>query len=63
MIKYLIVALLLLTTNMISAKPLDKIVAVVNDQVILESELVEMEQTVRQQIRQRNSAMPPSEIL
>ncbi|WP_417542960.1 peptidylprolyl isomerase [Methylophaga thalassica] len=61
MIKYLIVGLLL-TTN-VWAQSLDKIVAVVNDEVILESDLQDMEQTIRQQIRQRDAAMPPSDIL
>lgn len=61
MIKYLIVGLLLATN--VWAQSLDKIVAVVNDEVILESDLQEMEQTVRQQIRQRDAAMPPSDIL
>ncbi len=61
MIKYLIVGLLLATN--VWAQSLDKIVAVVNDEVILESDLQDMEQTVRQQIRQRDVAMPPSDIL
>ena len=51
MIKYLIVGLLLATN--VWAQSLDRIVAVVNDEVILESDLQDMEQTVRQQIRQR----------
>lgn len=61
MIKYLIAALLLATN--VWAQPLDRIVAVVNDEVILESELMEMQQTVRQQLRQRGAAVPPGEIL
>lgn len=61
MIKYLIAALLL-TTN-VWAQPLDRITAVVNDEVILESELMEMQQTVRQQLRQRDAAIPPGEVL
>jgi peptidyl-prolyl cis-trans isomerase SurA len=61
MIKYLIVGLLLATN--VWAQSLDKIVAVVNDEVILESDLQDMEQTIRQQIRQRDAAMPPSDIL
>lgn len=61
MIKYLIAALLLVTN--VWAQPLDRIVAVVNDEVILESELMEMQQTVRQQLRQRGAAVPPGEIL
>lgn len=61
MIKYLIAALLLVTN--VWAQPLDRIVAVVNDEVILESELMEMQQTVRQQLRQRGAAIPPGDIL
>ncbi|SFJ96473.1 peptidylprolyl isomerase [Methylophaga sulfidovorans] len=61
MIKYLIVGLLLATN--VWAQSLDKIVAVVNDEVILESDLQDMEQTIRQQIRQRDAAMPPSDVL
>jgi peptidyl-prolyl cis-trans isomerase SurA len=44
-------------------QPLDRIIAVVDDEVILESDLSDMEQTVRQQLRQRNATIPPSEIL
>lgn len=61
MIKYLIVGLMLATN--VWAQSLDRIVAVVNDEVILESDLQDMEQTVRQQIRQRDAAMPPSDVL
>ncbi|THK41865.1 molecular chaperone SurA [Methylophaga sp. SB9B] len=61
MIKYLLVGLLL--ANSVWAAPLDRIVAVVNNEVVLDSELVEMEQTVRQQLRQRNATIPSSEIL
>jgi peptidyl-prolyl cis-trans isomerase SurA len=60
--KYLIAALLLLASN-VWAAPLDRIIAVVNDEVILESELMDMEQTVRQQLRQRQAAVPPGDIL
>lgn len=61
MIKFLIAALLLATN--VWAAPLDRILAVVNDEVILESELMDMEQTVRQQLRERQAAIPPGEIL
>lgn len=61
MIKYLLVGLLL--ANSVWAAPLDRIVAVVNNEVVLDSELVEMEQTVRQQLRQRNATIPSSEVL
>lgn len=60
--KYLFAAFLLVS-NVAWAAPLDRIIAVVNDEVILESELVEMQQTVRQQLRQRQSAIPPSDVM
>ncbi|WP_366517504.1 peptidylprolyl isomerase [uncultured Methylophaga sp.] len=60
--KYLFAAFLLVC-NVAWAAPLDRIIAVVNDEVILESELVEMQQTVRQQLRQRQSAIPPSDVM
>ena len=61
MIRFLFVSLLMV--NAAFAQPLDRIVAVVNDEVILESELIEMERTVREQLRQRNATIPPSDIL
>jgi peptidyl-prolyl cis-trans isomerase SurA len=60
--KYLFAAFLL-ACNVAWAAPLDRIVAVVNDEVILESELMEMQQTVRQQLRQRQSAIPPADVM
>jgi peptidyl-prolyl cis-trans isomerase SurA len=60
------IKILLLTFLMVNAawaEPMDRIVAVVNNEVLLESELVDMEQTVRQQLRQRNATMPPSDVL
>lgn len=60
--KYLIAAFLL-ACNVVWAAPLDRIVAVVNDEVILESELMDMQQTVRQQLRQRQAAIPPGDVL
>ncbi len=59
--KFLIAALLVASN--VWAAPLDRIIAVVNDEVILESELMDMQQTVRQQIRQRQAAIPPSDVL
>lgn len=61
MIKILLLTFLMV--NVAWAEPMDRIVAVVNNEVLLESELVDMEQTVRQQLRQRNVAMPPSDVL
>jgi peptidyl-prolyl cis-trans isomerase SurA len=53
---------LLFFANTVSAIPLDRILAVVNDEVILESELQEMESTVRQQLYQRNANVPPTDV-
>jgi peptidyl-prolyl cis-trans isomerase SurA len=61
LIKYLIAGLVLATQ--VWAAPMDRIIAVVNDEVILESELMDMSQTVRQQLRQREAAIPPADIL
>lgn len=61
MIRILLFTLIVVGTAW--AEPLDRIIAVVNNEVLLESELVDMERTVQQQLRQRNAAMPPSEIL
>ncbi|MDT8371473.1 MAG: peptidylprolyl isomerase [Gammaproteobacteria bacterium] len=61
MIKILLFSLSLVATAV--AQPLDRIIAVVDDEVILESELADMENTVRQQLRQRNAAIPSSDIM
>jgi peptidyl-prolyl cis-trans isomerase SurA len=61
MIRFLFFSLLMVTSAF--AQPLDRIIAVVNDEVILESELVEMERTVRGQLRQRDATIPPSDVL
>jgi len=63
---YFMIRILLLSLMIMSyawAAPLDRIVAVVNNEVLLESELEELEQTVRQQLQQRNAAIPPADIL
>jgi peptidyl-prolyl cis-trans isomerase SurA len=61
MIKILLLTLIMVNT--LIAAPLDKIIAVVNNEVVLASELQDMEQTVRQQLRQRNATIPPADIL
>lgn len=58
-----ILLLTLITVNIAWAEPLDKIIAVVNNEVLLESERDEMEKTVRQQLRQRDAAIPSPGIL
>lgn len=62
MIRILFCALLMANTAA-WAEPLDRIIAVVNNDIVLESELMEMERTVRQQLRQREANVPPSDIL
>jgi len=61
MIKFLVLSFLMV--NAVFAQPLDRIIAVVNNEVILESELVEMERTARQRLRQRDAVIPPSDIM
>jgi len=61
MIRILLVSLL--WASSVFAEPLDRIIAVVNDDVILESELRSMERNVRQQLRQRDAAVPPSDVM
>lgn len=61
MIRTLLLAMLMFMSSA-WAQPLDRIVAVINDEVILASELREMEETVAQQLRQRQVAMPPYDI-
>lgn len=60
--KTLLLAALFVVSNA-WAMPMDRIVAVVNDEIILESELLEMEGTIRQQLRQREARIPPADIL
>lgn len=61
MIKILLLSLMIMGSAW--AETLDKIVAIVNDEVLLESELRDLERTVVQQLRERNAAIPPSTIL
>jgi peptidyl-prolyl cis-trans isomerase SurA len=61
MIRILLLTLLLVGS--VWAEQLDRIIAVVDDDVILESELVEKEHTVATQLQQRNVQIPPADIL
>lgn len=54
---------LLLAVPAHAAQMLDRIVAVVNDDVVLQSELEQEIQTVSAQLRQRNTSMPNDDIL
>ena len=42
---------------------LDRIVAVANDEIILESELVNFLHTIKQQLRERNTPLPPDDAM
>ena len=42
---------------------LDRIVAVANDEIILESELVDFLHTIKQQLRERNTPLPPDDVI
>ena len=59
--KFLLMALFI--SGSVWAQDLDRILAVVNNEVVLESELYDMEQTVRQQLRQRGANVPPASVL
>ena len=63
MIRFLLFTLLIMVNVARAAEPLDRIIAVVNDDVVLESDLSDMERTVKQQLHQRNAAIPPEDIL
>ena len=60
MIKFLFLSLLMMTS--VWAQPMDRIVAVVNDGVVLQSELFEMAQTISLQLRKRQVALPPQDV-
>ncbi|EMR13473.1 survival protein SurA precursor (Peptidyl-prolyl cis-trans isomerase SurA) [Methylophaga lonarensis MPL] len=62
MLKHILFTLLLISPAAM-AMQLDRIVAVVDDEIILESELAEMEANVRQQLRQRGSSLPSPDML
>ena len=59
----LLTLFLLLTSMLISAEVLDKIAAVVDDDVILEGELDKEVSTIMQRIQASNTQMPPDYIL
>ena len=54
---------LLCVSSLAVAQPLDKVVAIVNEQVITQSELDEQTNLIRQQIMAKQGAMPPDQIL
>lgn len=60
---FLIVLLAGLMVSPAGAVPLDRIVAVVNDDVVLESELRERVRSIRGQLQESGQTMPPSSVL
>lgn len=65
MLKTTLMAALLASSFMVNAaqEPLDKVVAVVDNSIILESELDRSMAAAKQQLSQRNQATPPDNIL
>lgn len=55
--------LFLFQSNAFSYVPLDRIIAVVNEDVIMQSELEAKIRTVREQIKQQGSQVPPTSVL
>ncbi len=55
--------LLLLSNSVMANVPLDMIVAVVNEDVIMESELINKVESARNQIQQRGGQIPPGNVL
>lgn len=60
---FLLFSLLSVTAAQAAPRPLDSIVAVVNDDVILKSELEEATRQAEQTLRGRNVALPPQNVL
>ncbi|MGB1882493.1 MAG: peptidylprolyl isomerase [Gammaproteobacteria bacterium] len=60
---FLIFAVILQLPENVSAMELDRIVAVVEEDVVMESELEEQLQRVRIQLRQQGTQMPPTTVL
>lgn len=62
--KAILLSLLLVTnTGLVQAMELDRIVAIVEEDVVMESELEEQMQRVRTQLRQSGTQMPPTAVL
>lgn len=59
----LLLACLGLPVSVWADTPLDRIVAVVEDRVILESELAQRLETVKRNLRQNNTPLPPLEVI
>jgi peptidyl-prolyl cis-trans isomerase SurA len=63
MLKRIAFLLLLLPALVMASQPLDKVVAVVNDGVIVESELNAQVEVLRQQLQAKKMQLPPEAIL
>ncbi|MEX2515412.1 MAG: peptidylprolyl isomerase [Gammaproteobacteria bacterium] len=50
-------------SSLVAARPLDRIIAVVNNDVVMESELQERVRTLRSQIRESGEQVPPTSLL
>ena len=61
MIKILCLSLLIVSSAW--AKPMDRIIAVVENEVLFESELRDMIQTISLQLNKRQVPLPPQDIL
>ncbi|HYE34710.1 peptidylprolyl isomerase [Methylocaldum sp.] len=61
--RFILLSLFLLPWLALADDPLDRIVAVVEDGVILESELRQKVESIKSSLRQNNTQLPPDEIL
>jgi len=58
--RFLLLSLLMMTSAW--AKPMDRIIAVVDDEVVVESELIDMAKTIGLQLQKRGAALPPQDV-
>ncbi|HKK15138.1 MAG TPA: SurA N-terminal domain-containing protein, partial [Gammaproteobacteria bacterium] len=58
-----LIGILLISGNVMAGVPLDRIVAVINDDVIMQSELEERIRSVLKQMAQQGAELPPQDIL
>jgi peptidyl-prolyl cis-trans isomerase SurA len=64
MLQRILIFLVLLSTLVVAeAAPLDKVVAIINDNVITSSELETQVEALRQQITSKNMQLPPEDVL
>lgn len=60
---FVFIAFFLSSVSLAATRPLDRIVAVVNNDVVMESELQERVRTLRSQIRESGEQVPPTSML